>query len=43
VVIVGAVWALMTWPWELKRRRQSGQTARGAALPTADIAPALPV
>jgi len=22
VVIVGAVWALMTWPWELKRRRQ---------------------
>jgi hypothetical integral membrane protein (TIGR02206 family) len=22
VVIVGAVWALMTWPWELKRRRR---------------------
>jgi hypothetical integral membrane protein (TIGR02206 family) len=22
VVIVGAVWALMTWPWELKRSRQ---------------------
>lgn len=22
VVIVGAVWALMTWPWERKRRRQ---------------------
>jgi hypothetical integral membrane protein (TIGR02206 family) len=22
VAIVGAVWALMTWPWELKRRRQ---------------------
>jgi hypothetical integral membrane protein (TIGR02206 family) len=26
VVIVGAVWALMTWPWELKRRRQSSIT-----------------
>jgi len=22
VLIVGVVWALMTWPWELKRRRQ---------------------
>ena len=22
VAIVGAVWALMTWPWELKRRKQ---------------------
>jgi hypothetical integral membrane protein (TIGR02206 family) len=22
VAIVGAVWALMTWPWELKRRRR---------------------
>jgi hypothetical integral membrane protein (TIGR02206 family) len=22
VVIVGAIWALMTWPWELKRRRR---------------------
>jgi hypothetical integral membrane protein (TIGR02206 family) len=43
VVIVGAVWALMTWPWELKRRRQSGEAARAAAFRTADIAPALPV
>ena len=24
VVIVGAVWALMTWPWELRRRGQLG-------------------
>jgi hypothetical integral membrane protein (TIGR02206 family) len=24
VAIVGAVWALMTWPWELKRRRPDG-------------------
>jgi hypothetical integral membrane protein (TIGR02206 family) len=23
VAIVGVVWALMTWPWERKRRRQS--------------------
>ena len=23
IVIVGAVWALMTWPWELRRRGQS--------------------
>jgi len=22
IAIVGAVWALMTWPWELRRRRQ---------------------
>jgi hypothetical integral membrane protein (TIGR02206 family) len=25
VAIVGAVWALMTWPWELKRRRPDGR------------------
>ena len=29
IVIVGAVWALMTWPWELKRRRQSSMTTAG--------------
>ena len=29
VVVVAAVWALMTWPWELKRRRQLS-TAREA-------------
>jgi hypothetical integral membrane protein (TIGR02206 family) len=29
VVIVGAVWALMTWPWELKRRRQSSVAIAG--------------
>jgi hypothetical integral membrane protein (TIGR02206 family) len=30
VVIVGAVWALMTWPWELKRRRQLRIAIAGA-------------
>jgi len=25
VVIVGAVWALMTWPWDLKRRKRSSR------------------
>src|ERR1700739_2203713 len=29
VVIVGAVWALMTWPWELKRRRQLSMAIAG--------------
>jgi hypothetical integral membrane protein (TIGR02206 family) len=29
VVIVGAVWALMTWPWALKRRRQSSMAITG--------------
>jgi hypothetical integral membrane protein (TIGR02206 family) len=30
VAIVGAVWALMTWPWELKRRRQLSMAIAGA-------------
>jgi hypothetical integral membrane protein (TIGR02206 family) len=29
VVIVGAVWALMTWPWELKRRRRLSMAIAG--------------
>jgi hypothetical protein len=29
VVIVAAVWALMTWPWELKRRRQLSMATAG--------------
>jgi hypothetical integral membrane protein (TIGR02206 family) len=41
VAIVGAVWALMTWPWELKRRRQLSMATAGAlkdaALPVAVV------
>ncbi len=33
VAIVGAVWALMTWPWELKRRRQSSMAIAGETHP----------
>jgi len=33
VVIVGAVWALMTWPWERKRRRQSSMAIAGETHP----------
>jgi hypothetical integral membrane protein (TIGR02206 family) len=29
VVIVAAVWALMTWPWEMKRRRQLSMAIAG--------------
>src|SRR5271166_2041528 len=29
VAIVGAVWALMTWPWELKRRRRLSMSIVG--------------
>lgn len=29
VVIVGAIWALMTWPWELKRRRRLSMAIAG--------------
>lgn len=29
VVIVGVVWALMTWPWELKRRRRLSMAIAG--------------
>jgi hypothetical integral membrane protein (TIGR02206 family) len=29
VVIVGVVWALMTWPWERKRQRQSSMAIAG--------------
>ncbi len=32
VVIVGAVWALMTWPWERKRRRSPRSTEHLAKL-----------
>jgi hypothetical integral membrane protein (TIGR02206 family) len=35
VVIVGAVWALMTWPWELKRRRQLSMAIAGETHPWA--------
>ena len=31
VVIVGAVWALMTWPWEMKRRSLPSQMSDGSA------------
>ena len=31
VIIVGAVWALMTWPWETKRRSLPSQTSDGRA------------
>ena len=33
VVIVGAVWALMTWPWELKRRRPLSMAIAGETHP----------
>jgi hypothetical integral membrane protein (TIGR02206 family) len=33
VVIVGAVWALMTWPWERKRRRQLSMAIAGETHP----------
>ena len=33
VVIVGAVWALMTWPWESKRRRQLSMAITGETPP----------
>jgi hypothetical integral membrane protein (TIGR02206 family) len=33
VVIVGAVWALMTWPWEIKRQRQLSMTIAGETHP----------
>jgi hypothetical integral membrane protein (TIGR02206 family) len=41
VAIVGVIWALMTWPWELKRRRQLSMATAGAlkdaALPVAVV------
>jgi hypothetical integral membrane protein (TIGR02206 family) len=33
VAIVGAVWALMTWPWERKRRRQLSMAIAGETHP----------
>jgi hypothetical integral membrane protein (TIGR02206 family) len=33
IVIVGAVWALITWPWELKRRRQLSIAIAGETHP----------
>jgi hypothetical integral membrane protein (TIGR02206 family) len=33
VVIVGGVWALMTWPWEQKRRRQLSMAIAGETHP----------
>jgi hypothetical integral membrane protein (TIGR02206 family) len=35
VVIVGAVWALMTWPWELRRRRRSKSWSPSTAFTSA--------
>jgi uncharacterized membrane protein YwaF len=50
VAIVGAVWALMTWPWELKRRshlsraiafRNSGSASASPLLTTDSSVPAV--
>jgi hypothetical integral membrane protein (TIGR02206 family) len=40
VIIVGAVWALITWPWELKRLRQLSM-AIGVSPQQHGVAPAL--
>jgi hypothetical integral membrane protein (TIGR02206 family) len=37
VVIVGGVWALMTWPWELKRRGNSSMAIASETHPWAGV------
>jgi hypothetical integral membrane protein (TIGR02206 family) len=33
IVIVGAIWALMTWPWQMKRQRQLSMAIAGETHP----------